>query len=182
MPKEKQSRVWQRLPSSRHASHHVEVSRKTANILRHHIFLSRRRRLMLSSHMQHRHHPTNSGDEKSLSLHLVGTIDEIHGQRKVRRVLEPSHRWEKPHAIFVKKTLSVKSREPFVHTGNPGASGAPNCVEFLVATDPRAWPCEKALSRRAREGRSSHQPGGCKRNGRQAVYFSLVNPLDTHAD
>ena len=145
-------------------------------------FLSRRRRLMLSSHMQHRHHPTNSGDEKSLSLHLVGTIDEIHGQRKVRRVLGPSHRWEKPHAIFVKKTLSVKTREPFVHTGNPGASGAPNCVEFLVATDPRAWPCEKALSRRARDVRDSHQPGGSKQHGRQAVYFSLVNPLDTHAD
>ena len=123
------------------------------------------------------HHPaTNGRHDKRLAVHLVGGMDEIHGQRKVRHVVRPTHCWRESHAIF-RRPLSHTTREPVVHQGNPGAFRSPISQQIL-----RTVHAKRDLPYRACEEREKVEglvPGVFEANkGRQAVFFAHVNPMN----
>ena len=92
---EQQSGVWQLVPCSQRADEDTRLSKRTAQILRREQDLSRGRRCVSLGKRQDPHHHRNAKGGGRLSLQLVVENDEIHGQRKIRDMLGPPHRWRK---------------------------------------------------------------------------------------
>ena len=87
---------------------------------------------MFLGNEQERHYSRNARRERRLSVHLVGEMKDIHGERRVRTMLKPSHRWEKSHALFGQSLLET-TRGAIIRQCNPGASGSQHSGEFLLA-------------------------------------------------
>ena len=111
-----ESRKWL-VPCSLRMSENVEISEKTAKILKNPKRSSRGRRCMFLGQRKEPHHQPHAKDENHHSVQLDDTRAEIHRKRKIRNVLGPSHRWRKPHATLG-YSLSKTKRGLFVNQSN----------------------------------------------------------------
>ena len=113
-PHERESRKWL-VPCSLRMSENVEISEKTAKILKNP--KDRHEEDGARSWDKEPHHQPHAKDENHHSVQSDDTRAEIHRKRKIRNVLGPSHRWRKPHATFG-YSLSKTKRGLFVHQSN----------------------------------------------------------------
>ena len=90
MPIDKQATMWLLIFCAQQIGNKTELSEKTAQAPNR--LSQEKQRLFLEK--KEPHHRPNAKDEKH-PVQLIGTIDKIHGQRKVRTMLGPQ-------AIFVK--------------------------------------------------------------------------------
>ena len=120
--------------------------------------------------------------KKKHSVHLVETVDEIHGQRHVRHLLGPSHRWWKPSW----KTRTNHARKQNVHLferkvkpGHFAAGIQPNFFSQQVVELGSAKELHHVGHAKYEHAINSKAfvPGGFDQiKGRQSVHVTLVNP------
>ena len=94
----------------------------------------------------------------------------------------PSYRWTKSHAILGTSTSKTQP-DPLCKRAIQGHSGARIQQNFFSQQSLEIG-CAKehAKYEKKHERKDSYEAGFDQNKGRQAVHFTLVNPLDRHAN
>ena len=150
MQSERQSPVGQLVPCCQR-DEHTRLSKRTAKTGTKKIVT--RKTVRVLGQNTRPHHSRKEEHERSLSIQLVGDIDRIHGQRKVRNMLRPLAPLGETSMLSSVGHFVKQHVDPLYVRAIHGHSGAQIRPNFLVAENLRKRLCEKAPPRRACEVR-----------------------------